>query len=86
MAYYREWTQVMLLPAMAEGEDRSRAKELLEMTATDSQSLLVAFHNTLFPDRATRPRQALPWVRGLSWLVGGLLTVGAMVAAGETRS
>ena len=55
LAYYREWTEVVVRPAFAEGQDTSRAKELIEATATDSQSLQVILHNTLNWDRWTRP-------------------------------
>lgn len=79
---YRAWTRVMLLPAFDQGEDRSRAKELMEMTATDSQSLLVVMHNTLHPNRFTRPRKAEFSTRAAALCVGGLLTALTLLAAG----
>jgi hypothetical protein len=79
--YWREWTEVMLLPAMAQGEDKSRAKELLEMTATDSQSFMAVLHNTLHADRASRPAEPDPWTRRLHWLLGACLTVATLAAA-----
>jgi alpha-1,2-mannosyltransferase len=54
---YRQFTRVVLAPSFG-GDDSSRAKEVLDVTATDSQSFLAMFHNTLHFDRATRPRQA----------------------------
>jgi hypothetical protein len=84
--YWQEWTQVMLLPAMAHGEDKSRAKELLEMTATDSQSFLAVMHNTLHVDRVSRPPEPDPWTRRSHWLLGGLLTLGTLVAGRWRRA
>lgn len=82
---YQRWTEVMLLPTLGQGEDRSRAKELHEMTATDSQSLLVLFHNSLYPERTTRPPTAAPAARVGSLLAGGLLTLGTLAVAGRRR-
>src|SRR5204863_4567314 len=55
LAYYEEWAHVLIEPALGAGADQSRAKELIEVTATDSQSLQATLHNTLYPDRETRP-------------------------------
>lgn len=82
---YGRWTEVMLLPTLGKGEDRSRAKELHDMTATDSQSLLVILHNTVYPERSTRPTQAAPLTRGVSLIVGGILTLLTLAAAGRRR-
>ena len=60
---YRHWYRVMLAPVVAGGDDTSRARELHDVTGTDSQSFLAMLHNTLHLDRATRPRQASPTVR-----------------------
>jgi hypothetical protein len=79
---YREWTKVMLLPALDRGDDRSRAKELMEMTATDSQSLLVVAHNTLYPERKTRPTKADAKTRLVVLAIGGVLT-GITLLAGR---
>ncbi len=47
LAYYQEWTNVLIRPALGKGDDQSRAKELIEATATDSQSFVVLMHNAL---------------------------------------
>jgi hypothetical protein len=80
-AYYQEWTQVLLWPALGTGTDQSRAKELIEVTATDSQSIQATLHNTLYPDPARRPPQASTAVRCVHWLAGGLLTVVTLLVA-----
>lgn len=84
LAYYGEWTDVLVRPALGAGEDRSRAKELLDVTATDSQSFVAALHNTLHPDRATRPARASASLTLAHWLLGGLLT-GLTLLAGRGR-
>src|SRR5205807_2368462 len=63
------------------GDDPSRARELIDVTATDSQSFQAIFHNTLYPDRDSRPPTAGPWVRLAHWLAGSLLTVLTLAAA-----
>jgi alpha-1,2-mannosyltransferase len=62
-ADYRQWNQVMLAPAFGGNDDTSRASEVLDVTATDSQSFLAMLHNTIHLDRPTRPRQASRPVR-----------------------
>jgi hypothetical protein len=87
VTYYHEWVDQLLLPALAKGgDDHSRAKELLEVPATHSQSLLAVFHNTLYPDLETRPPQASPAVRRAALLVGGVLTLLTLLAAGWRRT
>jgi hypothetical protein len=85
LAYYEKLTDVLVRPALGAGTDQSRAKELIEVTATDSQSLMAAMHNSLFPNRATRPAHALSHVRLASNLIGGCLTLIALWAAGWRR-
>ncbi len=82
-ACYAEWTDVLLRPGLGQGEDQSRAKELIEITATDSQSFQAMIHNTLYPDPDTRPGEPDPWVRRVHWLLGGCLTLLTLLAAGR---
>jgi hypothetical protein len=85
IAYYEKLTDVLVRPALGTGTDQSRAKELIEVTATDSQSLMAAMHNTLYLNRAIRPPHASTRVRLASNLVGGLMTLAALWAAGWRR-
>ena len=73
------------MPAVAKGVDQSRAKELLETTATHSQSFVAVLHNTLHPDASSRPPQAAPAVRLAHWLIGGTLVLITLWAAGWRR-
>lgn len=82
---YRDMTQTVLLPGVGAGSDASRAEELTDQTATEGQSILTALHNTLHPRFATRPHKASPTVRAISLLLGGLLTVATLWAAGWRR-
>lgn len=85
LAYYREWQEVLLRPALTESGDQSRATELTNVTATDSQSFLAVLHNTLHSDRATRPINADRWVRRTHWGLGGLLTLLTCLSAAGRR-
>lgn len=78
---YQKWNQVMLAPALSRGSDTSRANEVLNVTATDSQSFLAMIHNTAYLDRDTRPRQAAPITRWAARLASGSLIIAVLVAA-----
>jgi hypothetical protein len=84
-AAYDEWYHVLVRPGLGAGMDPARAKELLEVTSTDSQSFLAVWHNTLYPDPATRPTQASGTVRAAHWLLGGLLTLLTLLLAPRRR-
>jgi hypothetical protein len=86
LAYYQEWTQVLVRPGLGAGTDASRARELIEVTATDSQSFQAIFHNALYPDPATRPHYPAAGIRAAHWLLGALLTVVTLAAARRRRS
>lgn len=73
-SYAREWAGVLAAPGLGVGDDASRARELIDVTATDSQSFQAMIHNTRYPDPATRPRQASAPTRAAHWLIGGVLT------------
>ena len=80
LACYEEWTNVLIRPGLGKGEDPARAKELLEATATDSQSFVILFHNFQNPERDTRPLQPAPELRAAHWLLGGALTIVTLMA------
>ncbi len=84
--YYEKYARVLLGPALGVGQDQSRAKEMIETTANDSQSLQAALHNSLHPIRAERPAQPTALVRWLPRIVGGLLTLLTLTAAGWQKS
>jgi hypothetical protein len=82
VAYYQEYATKLLLPGLGRGSDQSRAKELLETTANDSQSLLAAMHNTHYLDRSTRPLHPSEMLRWANRLAGGLMLGLTVLAAG----
>jgi alpha-1,2-mannosyltransferase len=83
--YYEKFSQVLLGPALGIGSDQSRAKEMIETTANDSQSLQAALHNTLHPIRADRPAQPTALVRWIPRVVGVTLTGLTLAAVGWRR-
>jgi hypothetical protein len=78
---YEELGQVLLGPALRVGGDQTRAKELIEVTATDSQSFLATLHNTLHLDRGRRPNEASPLVRRAHLALVVLFTLLTLAAA-----
>jgi Glycosyltransferase family 87 len=86
LSYYQKYTAVLLGPALGVGSDESRAKEMIETTANDSQSLQATLHNTLHPIRAERPAHPTALVRWIPRLVGLLMTVLTLIAGGHRRN
>jgi hypothetical protein len=80
--YYREYDTKVLRPGMGKEGDQARAEELTRVTSTDSQSIVAMIHNTMHRDRATRPLDATQTVRRVHWIIGGLLTLLTLLAAG----
>ncbi len=83
---YCRLTNSLIRPGLGAGGDDSRAEELTNITATDSQSVLAVLHNTLHVQRATRPDQASRAVRLASYAICGLLTLATLAAAGRRPS
>ncbi len=77
----RTFVTAVLAPGAFGDGDQTRAKELTEATATDSQSVQAVAHNWLHPDRATRPADFDRWAKLVHLAVIGLLTL-ATAAAG----
>jgi hypothetical protein len=85
LQYYREYADKLLWPGLGEGADQSRAKELIDMTANDSQSLLAVMHNLMHFNRDSRPTHASAWLRALHWLLGVGLTLAIVAAYGRSH-
>jgi hypothetical protein len=86
LAYYQEWDRALRQAALTDGSDQSRAKELIEVTATDSQSYLAILHNSLNPAREMRPPNSTPAERLAHWLMGGALTILTLMAGGWRKT
>ena len=80
----RTMLRVVIAPGTTGEGDQTRAKELTDATATDSQSFQAVLHNWKHPDPAARPPQVAPDTRLQHWLIGGALTL-VTVAAGASR-
>ncbi len=91
LRYAQEWNQVLIEPALLGGADRSRAGELLDINATDSQSFVALIHRwrnlgeTIGVPRASRSRPLEPWATPAHWTISLLLTAVAILAAGPRR-
>jgi hypothetical protein len=83
---YKEQYQVLIAPALGMGTDQSRAEELIQVPATDSQSFLATIHNTLHLDPWTRPLHASAIVRKVHWLLGATFTLMTLLAARRHRT
>jgi hypothetical protein len=84
---YQKLAFVLVGPALNLNQDESRAKELIEATATDSQSFLVVIHNTTHLDvhRLHRVPIAAPWVRVVHFMLAALFTALTLAAASRRR-
>ncbi len=71
---YTKLADNLILPAAGVGGNDSRAMELTNVNATESQSILTALHNHIYPNFFTRPSRASLGIRLASYLLGGLLT------------
>lgn len=74
------FAEVVLMPGLGTSDDRTVAKELTEVTATDSQSLAAIFHKTLYLNRDSRPHLASAAIRLLALLAGALLGLVTLLA------
>jgi alpha-1,2-mannosyltransferase len=82
---YRQLLVVLVGPALRLGDDKTRADELINATATDNQSFFATLHNTIHLDRDTRPSDAEPWVLRTAWLLGGAFTLLTLAASYRRR-
>ena len=84
---YRLWVQVLARPALGQGFDTSRARELTAMGATDNQSLLAFIHNWRYHGlpRNQRPPEAAPGDRYAVYVIGALMLLGIGAVSGVRR-
>ena len=82
VAVHERMLEAILLPAVGRDADQARAKELMEMTATDNQSIQATLHNFLYPTKATRPPHADFGTKIAHLLITLALTTGSLLAAG----
>ena len=85
VASYADLAEVLVGPALGLGNDQSRALELIDVPASDSQSFQALIHNTMFLDPYKRPRKVIPLARELHWLIGGAITLLTLLAGWKHR-
>jgi len=86
VAYYREWYELVIRPGLTPGGDQTRAAELTNLTATDSQSILVVLDHTRHPERWASPEPPEAGERLAHWAIGGLLTLLTFLAGRRCRA
>jgi hypothetical protein len=80
--YHRKWIQVVVLPGLGCGEDRSRETDLTGMARVHNQSLVGVFHAFRHPVRNLRPARPSLVSGAAALLVGAVLTLLTLVAVG----
>lgn len=85
VASYQSFIAGVLGPGLGLSTHPARAHELLEVTATASQSLQATLHNTLHPHRWYRPNHATDTVVWIGRVVGLAFTAGTLLAYGWRR-
>jgi hypothetical protein len=82
---YERFVDRVLLPGSLGGGDQTRARELTDVTATDSQSFQAVLHNWQHPDKAARPDKPDRITRLAHWAVGGALLFATLWVARRPR-
>jgi hypothetical protein len=80
--YHRRWIQVVVLPGLGCGEDRSRETDLTGMARVHNQSLVGVFHAFRHPVRNLRPARPSLVSRAAALLLGAVLTLLTLVVVG----
>jgi hypothetical protein len=81
--YHHKWTQVVVLPSLGCGEDRSRETDLTGMARVHNQSLVGIFHAFRHPLRNLRPARPSLITGAAALLVGAVLTFLTLLAVGR---
>jgi hypothetical protein len=82
--HYRELGSSVLLPGLNLGGDRTRAVELIELRASNSQSFQVLIYNLFLQDGPDRPTRVPVGLRVTHWLIALALTFVTLHAARRT--
>ena len=79
---YRSFYEGVLAPGLGGPTHPTRARELLDITATASQSFQATIHNTLHPHRWYRPNHATEFVIWTGRVIGMAFTAFTLIAYG----
>ena len=77
---YRDLGVRLLGPALGMGDDKHLARELIQVTGTDSQSFLSAVHNTGASEAGDPSGGRLAALRRTHWLLGSVMTLLTLLA------
>jgi hypothetical protein len=83
---YRCLAEGLVLPALGRGGDHVRDDELIKATRNDSQSFECVIHKTIYLDPAARPEAVSAIARVSHRVIGALLTLLTLAAAGWRRT
>jgi hypothetical protein len=83
---YRSLAEGLVLPALGRGGDHVRDDELIKATRNDSQSFECVIHKTIYLDPAARPEAVAASARVSHRVIGVLLTLLTLAAAGWRRT
>jgi hypothetical protein len=83
LAQASTFLDVTLRPGLGAGQDGTRAEELTDVTATDSQSILCVLHNIRFANPWARTPQVAPITRWTYLTLAGLLTIVTLIVHGR---
>jgi hypothetical protein len=72
---YRDYAELTVLPATGLGSSESRSDELINATATQSQSFQVIMHKTMYLRVLFPPPKPAAWIKIAHWLLGAILTL-----------
>lgn len=78
--FNRKLFVAVIQPGTVGAGDQTRAGELTNATATDSQSFQSAIHNGIHADRFSRPSVASNETRLAHWFLGGLVTLAVLIS------
>jgi hypothetical protein len=84
--YQRQWAEVVVLPGVGLGADRSRESDLTSLAKVHSQSLVGVFHAFQYPCRDLRPAHASPGTLGVVLILGAVLALWTLAVAGRPIS
>jgi hypothetical protein len=83
LAQAATFLDVTVRPGVGAGQDGTRAEELTDVTATDSQSILCVLHNIRFANPWARSPLVAPITRWTYLILAGLLTIVTLVVHGR---
>jgi hypothetical protein len=78
---YQQLANAVLRPGLTHQGDETRAKELTNVTGTESQSFSAILHNTVYLDRTTRPDHTDATLKFMATAAGALVTLITLLAA-----